>query len=80
MRHRCARCEAIKYESEFYVSKTSFSGVQSWCKECMCGAAAEWAYDHTDPSPKLQVLPAWGGAEMTFIESTTGVEGDAAQG
>ena len=29
------------------------------------GAAAEWAYDHTDPSPRLQVLPAWGGAEMT---------------
>lgn len=37
MRHRCARCEAIKYESEFYASKTTFSGVQSWCKECMCG-------------------------------------------
>ena len=34
---RCSRCDTVKPGGEFYRSKTTLSGLQSWCKQCMCG-------------------------------------------
>ena len=34
---RCSRCDTVKPGGEFYRSKTTLSGLQSWCKQCVGG-------------------------------------------
>ena len=31
---RCSKCRTTKQSSEFYQSKNTYSGLQSWCKQC----------------------------------------------
>ncbi len=40
-RYRCPKCEGEKSHTSFYKDPGKQSGLASWCKECVCTAAAE---------------------------------------
>lgn len=63
---QCPKCETKKSEREFYRSKTTKSGLTSWCKICCASASSSWYKRNKDRAHFVRVNAKYGISEEDY--------------